>query len=56
MFRYANPHDFETGGAEGGQVDDKEIILDMVDEFDGKDVGIEDWRLLSRSNIYQGYP
>ena len=33
--------------AEDDQVDDMEIVIDVVDEFDGQDVETEDWRLNS---------
>ena len=46
MFRYANPHDFEPRVAEDDQVDYMDIVQG-VDEFDGKDVETEGWRLHS---------
>ena len=47
MFRYANPYDFELRVAEGDQVDYMDIVLGVVDEFDGQDVETEGWRLYS---------
>ena len=56
MFRYADSYDSEPREDDGDQVDDMDIALDVVDEFDGQHVDTEGWRFLSQSNIYQGYP
>ena len=45
-----------TRVTEGDQVDGIDTVLDVVDESDGQDVGIECRHFLLKSNIYKGYP
>ena len=42
--------------SEGDPMDGMDIVLDVVDKFDGEDVETGGWRFLSKSNTYQGYP
>ena len=41
MFRYANPYDFKSRVTEGDHVDYMDMVLDVADEFDGRDVESE---------------
>ena len=38
MFRYRNPSGFKPKVTEVDQVDDKDIVIHVVDEFDGQGV------------------
>ena len=42
--------------AEGDQLDVMDIVLVVVDEFNGQYVVTEGWRFVSKSNTHQGYP
>ena len=42
--------------SEGDQVTGMNIVLDVVDEFDGQIMETEGWHFFSKSNTYQGYP
>ena len=48
MFRHANHYGFELRVIEGDQEDGMDIVLDVVDEFNGQDVETEGWRFLSK--------
>ena len=52
MLRYVNSFDFEPRMAEGDQVDDMDIVLGKVNEFDAKDVETEGWCFSDASNCF----